>query len=88
MEPAPGPVPQPDSLASEPELRDVERHQLINQILQVHKDHGYYEPLSPVTLSVVWLANLDCLRSLVEFFKLNFECSFHTAKCRWIRFLL
>lgn len=80
MEPAPGPVPQPDSLASEPELRDVERPQLINQILQVHKDHGYHEPLSPVTLSVVWLADLDCLRSLVESFELNFESARFTLR--------
>ena len=82
MEPVPGPAltlgSQPDSLASELELRDVERHQLIHQILQVYKDHDFYKPLSPVALSVVWLANLDCLRSLVESLELNFQSAHFT----------
>lgn len=69
--------PQPNPSTSELELKDVERPQLIHQILQAYKDNGRHKCLSPIGFSAVWLANINCLRSLVESLKTNFDTIYY-----------
>lgn len=77
MEPAPEPALtsglQPDSSASELELKDVDRRQLIGRILKAYKNNGYHKTLTPVGFSAAWLADIDCLRRLVESLETNFN---------------
>lgn len=72
---------QSDSSASEREVEDVERHQLIIRILKAYKDHGFHRTLSPVSFAAVWLANIDCLRGLVGSLETNFHAVCYELNC-------